>query len=61
MNAESWWWPKTIRSWIVCMIWSGALEKTGWNKNKAARLLKLNRTTLVEKIRKRNLDKLMGK
>jgi DNA-binding NtrC family response regulator len=36
-----------------------ALEKTGWNKNKAARLLKLNRTTLVEKIRKRNLEKLM--
>ena len=38
-----------------------ALEKTGWNKNKAARLLKLNRTTLVEKIRKRNLDKHTGK
>jgi DNA-binding NtrC family response regulator len=38
-----------------------ALEKTGWNKNKAARLLKLNRTTLVEKIRKRNLEKLVGK
>ncbi len=36
-----------------------ALEKTGWNKNKAARLLKLNRTTLVEKIRKRNIEKLI--
>ncbi|MBI2340327.1 MAG: sigma-54-dependent Fis family transcriptional regulator [Deltaproteobacteria bacterium] len=34
-----------------------ALEKTGWNKNKAAHLLKLNRTTLVEKIKKKNLDK----
>ncbi|MBX7148627.1 sigma-54 dependent transcriptional regulator [bacterium] len=34
-----------------------ALEKTGWNKNKAAHLLKLNRTTLVEKIKKKRLEK----
>jgi len=34
-----------------------ALEKTAWNKNKAASLLKLNRTTLVEKIKKRQLEK----
>ena len=34
-----------------------ALEKTGWNKNKAAHLLKLNRTTLVEKIKKKHLEK----
>lgn len=34
-----------------------ALEKTAWNKNKAATLLKLNRTTLVEKIKKRQLEK----
>lgn len=34
-----------------------ALEKTGWNKNKAAHLLKLNRTTLVEKIKKKQLEK----
>lgn len=34
-----------------------ALEKTGWNKNKAATLLKLNRTTLVEKIKKKQLEK----
>lgn len=34
-----------------------ALEKTGWNKNKAAHLLRLNRTTLVEKIKKKNLEK----
>lgn len=33
-----------------------ALEKTGGNKNKAASLLKLNRTTLVEKIRKKQLE-----
>ena len=29
-----------------------ALEKTGWVKNKAANLLGLNRTTLVEKLKK---------
>lgn len=34
-----------------------ALEKTSGNKNKAATLLKLNRTTLVEKIKKRQLGK----
>ncbi len=32
-----------------------ALDKTNWNKNRAANLLKLNRTTLVEKIKKKNL------
>ena len=32
-----------------------ALEKTGWNRNQAAILLKLNRTTLVEKIKKKGL------
>ncbi|MBN8555663.1 MAG: sigma-54-dependent Fis family transcriptional regulator [Deltaproteobacteria bacterium] len=32
-----------------------ALEQTRWNKNKAAQLLHLNRTTLVEKIKKRGL------
>ena len=32
-----------------------ALEKTGWNKNKAAALLNMNRTTLVEKLKKRNM------
>lgn len=32
-----------------------ALEKTNWNKNKAAQLLHMNRTTLVEKIKKRGL------
>lgn len=32
-----------------------ALKKTGWNRNKAAHLLKLNRTTLVEKIKKKGL------
>ena len=32
-----------------------ALQRTHGNKNKAADLLKLNRTTLVEKIKRRNL------
>ncbi len=34
-----------------------ALEKTNWVKNKAAGLLELNRTTLVEKIKKMNLKR----
>jgi nitrogen regulation protein NR(I) len=33
-----------------------ALKKTAGNKNRAAQLLKLNRTTLVEKIKKKKLD-----
>lgn len=33
-----------------------ALEQTKWNKNKAAQLLRLNRTTLVEKIKKRGIN-----
>ena len=33
-----------------------ALERTQWNKNRAAQLLGLNRTTLVEKIKKRGLE-----
>ena len=33
-----------------------ALERTGGNKKAAARLLNLNRTTLVEKIKKKGLD-----
>lgn len=32
-----------------------ALQKTGWNRNQAAMLLRLNRTTLVEKIKKKGL------
>ena len=34
-----------------------ALEKTNWVKNKAAQLLKIKRTTLVEKIKRYNLNK----
>jgi DNA-binding NtrC family response regulator len=32
-----------------------SLEKTKWVKNKAAQLLNLNRTTLVEKIKRHRL------
>jgi DNA-binding NtrC family response regulator len=32
-----------------------ALNKTGWVKNRAAQLLNLNRTTLIEKIKRQNL------
>jgi transcriptional regulator with GAF, ATPase, and Fis domain len=33
-----------------------ALRQTNWNKNQAARLLGLNRTTLLEKIKKKGLE-----
>lgn len=32
-----------------------ALKKTNWNRNKAAQLLKMNRTTLIEKMKKKNI------
>lgn len=32
------------------------LHKTGWNKKKAANLLNLKRTTLVQKIKRKNLS-----
>ena len=32
-----------------------ALERTSWNKNRAATLLRMNRTTLVEKLKKRGM------
>ena len=37
-----------------------ALERTGWVKNQAAALLGLNRTTLVEKIKKKGLTRPMA-
>ncbi len=39
------------------MLLIDALNKVNWNKNRAASLLKLNRTTLVEKIKRKNLNK----
>jgi transcriptional regulator with GAF, ATPase, and Fis domain len=38
-----------------------ALKKTNWNKKAAARLLNLNRTTLVEKIKKKGLEEQIEK
>ena len=35
----------------------GALEHTGWNKSRAAQLLGLNRTTLLEMIKKKGLER----
>jgi DNA-binding NtrC family response regulator len=32
-----------------------ALDRTGWNKNQAAKLLGLNRTTLVEMIKRKRM------
>jgi DNA-binding NtrC family response regulator len=32
-----------------------ALERVGWNKNRAAALLQMNRTTLVEKLKKKGV------
>jgi len=37
-----------------------ALEQTHWNKNRAAQLLGLNRTTLIEKIKKKKLEPSSG-
>lgn len=37
-----------------------ALERTGWNRNRAAQLLRLNRTTLVEKLKKKQLTPPLG-
>jgi DNA-binding NtrC family response regulator len=34
-----------------------ALERTRWNKNRAAKLLAMNRTTLVEKLKKKRIAK----
>ncbi|MCC6877348.1 MAG: sigma-54-dependent Fis family transcriptional regulator [Sandaracinaceae bacterium] len=35
-----------------------ALERTGWNKNQAAALLRMNRTTLVERLKKKGFGSL---
>jgi transcriptional regulator with PAS, ATPase and Fis domain len=37
-----------------------ALERTAWNKNQAASLLQLNRTTLVEKLKKKGFSSGQG-
>jgi DNA-binding protein Fis len=37
-------------------LWRLSAYCTHWNKNQAARLLGLNRTTLLEKIKKKGLS-----
>lgn len=37
-----------------------ALERFDWNKNRAAKFLSMNRTTLVEKIKKKGLKAPVG-
>ncbi|MCG5055613.1 MAG: sigma-54 dependent transcriptional regulator [Myxococcales bacterium] len=46
---------KTILEAVEERMIAEALERTGGNKNKAAELLGLNRTTLVEKLRRKRL------
>jgi two-component system response regulator HydG len=47
---------KTILDAVEERMIGEALERTGGNKNRAAELLGLNRTTLVEKLRRRRLS-----
>jgi DNA-binding NtrC family response regulator len=44
----------TVEAFETRMILE-ALARTGWNKNRASRLLGLNRTTLVEMIKRKRL------
>jgi DNA-binding NtrC family response regulator len=46
---------KQVLSDIEDSLIMQALERTAWNKNKASKLLKLNRTTLIEKMKKKSL------
>jgi two-component system, NtrC family, response regulator AtoC len=46
---------RTLLSQLEDKLIGQALERTGGNKNRAAELLGMNRTTLVEKLRRRNV------
>lgn len=46
---------RTIEDFEDRLILS-ALDRTGWNKNRAATLLKIKRTTLIEKLKKRGIQ-----
>jgi DNA-binding NtrC family response regulator len=37
-----------------------ALQRFNWNKNRAAKFLSMNRTTLVEKIKKKGIHQPQG-
>ena len=56
MNAEGISFSTAVSEFEKALIVS-ALEKSNWIKNRAAKLLKIKRTTLVEKIKRYNLDK----
>jgi DNA-binding NtrC family response regulator len=47
---------KTILSDIEDSLILQALSRTGGNKNQASKLLSLNRTTLIEKMKKKGLE-----
>jgi DNA-binding NtrC family response regulator len=46
---------RTLLSQLEDRLIGQALARTGGNKNRAAELLGMNRTTLVEKLRRRNV------
>jgi DNA-binding NtrC family response regulator len=46
---------RTLLSELEGRLIGQALERTGGNKNRAAGLLGMNRTTLVEKLRRRSV------
>jgi len=52
---------KTIVAAFENHLVDQALARTGGNKNRASELLKMNRTTLVEKLRKRGMIVTVGK
>ncbi|MFL5784084.1 MAG: helix-turn-helix domain-containing protein, partial [Bacteriovoracaceae bacterium] len=47
---------KQILSDIEDSLIMQAMNRTGGNKNQASKLLTLNRTTLIEKMKKKNLE-----
>ena len=47
---------KEVLSQIEESLIVQALARTGWNKNQASKLLGLNRTTLIEKMKKKNIE-----
>jgi DNA-binding NtrC family response regulator len=50
---------RTVEEFENCLILE-ALERTNWVKSKAARLLQINRTTLIEKLKKKSLAEVVA-
>ena len=59
LNAEGISFNTAVSEFEKALIIS-ALDKTNWVKNRAAQILKIKRTTLVEKIKRYNLEKHSG-